>query len=1282
MNLSAILPLVRRSGFWFRLLTRGLLVMAICFSMLLLALRYWLLPDIEHYREDIATAITRAAGQHVTIGAVSADWDRLRPRLMLRTVQVHDKEGNPALLLNQIESTLSWLSLLHGEIRFHEIRIAQPDLTVRRDASGIIHVAGIALSPDQSESNFPDWLLRQRRLIISDARILWQDDQRGAPSLELKTVNLRLENRGQHHRFGIHATPPSKLAAPLDVRGDFTGDSLNTLGKWRGQLFTQLDYADIAAWRAWLPFPEAVEFNHGAGALRMWLEMDGTAMEGLTADVRLQNVKTRLAQELPELNLIRLQGRVGWKRINNGTDEGVELSMRGLSISIHGEQALQPLDLSLQTFPARDGRSGSGKLNVNVLELETLMNLTEYLPIDAPLHKRLDELSPTGEIREIQAEWTGEWPAPAHFGIKGRFTNLGMKKFGPIPSFSGISGNIDGTEKGGALSLNSQKIKVELPAVFREPVMLDTFTGQVSWGFLTDTDPIEFNFNNIAFANDHAAGVIYGSYRSVPDGPDGIDLSGHLTRADARHVGRYVPTMVSQPVRDWLDKSIVAGELSDVRLHLKGNVAEFPFNHNEHGAFQLNAKASGVVLDYLPGWPIIENISADLLFHGSRMEIIASHANIFGASLHKVRLQLADMTEPDTVLKIEGAATGATREFTRFIEKSSLGGHANGLIDGVSAVGDGELLLKLDIPLHRPDDIKLIGSYQFLDNQIDPGPYLPNLEKMSGVLAFTESSIKIDKITAQILGGPAVIRSSTPSDGSIRVIATGKVNLDNPRQLERGRPTGTTQIWMRHLRGSTDWRAALHIRNKLTNVSIESSLQGIASDLPEPFAKTAADSMPLRFERKAIDSRRDDLILRYGGLAAAQIKRSRDNAGDYHAERGVVSFGTISALSPAKTGVAVSGSLPLLDLDQWRNLFKQFDEGAGPSLGLTRINLHIGALDFLDRRFNNVTLNARMDGGEWHSIVAGKEISGDINWHPAGNGRVVARLKSLIIPATSPARPVAQAQAQERNLPALDVVADNFIVGEKPLGRLELLANQQKQDWRIEKLHITNSDSSLVVKGIWHSHATPPRIQADIKLEASDIGKLLTRLGYPERVKRGRGELEGVLSWSGSPRAIDYPTLSGSLKLKAKQGQFPKLETGIGKLFSIFDLQALPRRIILDFRDVLTEGFGFDNISGDVKINRGVAITNDLRIRGSAAKFVMSGEVDLAAETQKLHVKVMPSLGLVTPVAGIASMIANKELKDPFDQVVSSEYNVTGTWADPIVTEIGRSTREPKEPEP
>ncbi|MGV7235127.1 MAG: hypothetical protein ACQ9ET_02615, partial [Nitrosomonadaceae bacterium] len=81
-------------------------------------LRYWLLPDIEHYRNDIASAITQTAGQRVTIDSISAHWDGMYPHLILRKVKVHDKEGRPALILNRLESIPAWRSLLLGELRF------------------------------------------------------------------------------------------------------------------------------------------------------------------------------------------------------------------------------------------------------------------------------------------------------------------------------------------------------------------------------------------------------------------------------------------------------------------------------------------------------------------------------------------------------------------------------------------------------------------------------------------------------------------------------------------------------------------------------------------------------------------------------------------------------------------------------------------------------------------------------------------------------------------------------------------------------------------------------------------------------------------------------------------------------------------------------------------------------------------------------------------------------------------------------------------------------------
>ncbi|TFH06864.1 MAG: TIGR02099 family protein, partial [Nitrosomonadales bacterium] len=755
----------------------------------------------------------------------------------------------------------------------------------------------------------------------------------------------------------------------------------------------------------------------------------------------------------------------------------------------------------------------------------------------------------------------------------------------------------------------------------------------------------------ISFGNSHASGGVHGTYRTEHGGLGEIDLVGYLARGDARFVGHYLPILDKFP-HEWLRKSIVSGELSDVKLRLKGRLASFPFKNNERGIFQVSMNATKGVLDYVPGWPKIENISANLLFQGSSMEINASQATMSGTRLSKVKVQIADMMASDIRLQINGVASGATKQFIKFSDKHVVDIFAPDFMDNINVIGNGELLLDLSIPLPYSDDIKVAGSYQFNNNRVDPGLHVPNLEKVNGTLIFTESNIDTEKIRAQVLGGPVTINSTVSQGGGIKLTAVGEINLDNLLQLNQGRPTEATQFWTKYIRGSTDWRAVVQIHdkigNKSANVSIESSLRGITSYFPEPFSKISTDVVPLQLERNAVDLQQNMLNINYGKLVAAKIVFSRDDSGNYYTNRGFFGLGIVPSKLP-ETGLLLIGELPKLQLDKWRGVFNQFNSFKKPSekneiyLGPTKVNLHIDVLDFLGRRFNDLALNANMSGREWYSTILSKEIDGKVNWHMQNQGKVFARLKKLTVPAVYPVEPtiVKQQQHQEKSLPALDVIVDKLSISEKKLGKLELIASQQEQDWRIEKLYIINQDSSLVADGIWQNRSVSPRIKMNIKLEANNLENFLTRLGYPDRIKRGRGKLEGDLSWLGVPQSIDYKTLSGKFKVQARHGQFPKFELGIGKLFGIFDLKALPRRVILDFRDVFADGFGFDKISGSADITRGTVNTDDLRIEGPAADVVMDGKVNLSSETYGLHFMVTPSLGLATPVVDIATIIVN-----------------------------------------
>jgi len=205
----------------------------------------------------------------------------------------------------------------------------------------------------------------------------------------------------------------------------------------------------------------------------------------------------------------------------------------------------------------------------------------------------------------------------------------------------------------------------------------------------------------------------------------------------------------------------------------------------------------------------------------------------------------------------------------------------------------------------------------------------------------------------------------------------------------------------------------------------------------------------------------------------------------------------------------------------------------------------------------------------------------------------------------------------------------------------------------------------------------------NLKLEINDVGKYLDRIGYPGSMQRGSARLQGKLAWAGGPQSIDYPSLSGDLSLTAEKGQFLKIEPGIGKLLGILSLQALPRRITLDFRDVFSGGFAFDNITCGATVAKGVLHTQDFLMRGPSAQVAMSGDIDLTAETQALRVRVVPSVGdslsvaglmLAHPIAGVASFLAQRLLKDPLGQAFAYEYAVSGSWADPKVEKVTRET--------
>ncbi|MFH0934884.1 MAG: AsmA family protein, partial [Pseudomonadota bacterium] len=392
----------RHMGRLGRFTLESLLLLVIAGALLLLYLRYEVLPEIETYHAEITAAASAAIGQPLTIGRIAADWDGLRPRLSFTDVQILDAQGKVALSLPRIENTVAWTSLPMIELRFHSLAIDSPDLSVRRDALGKWYVAGIALDPSATtEQGSPDWLLHQSSVVIRNGRITWQDDLRAAPPLALEQVELRIENRGRHHLFAVSALPPERLSSRLDVRGNFYGASFADMSDWRGELYTQFDYVDVPAWKTWVTMPAA--FRRGKGALRMWLGFERGKVHGVDADVALAGVRARLSESLPPLDLSELRGRIGWQDI----DRGFEFFAQKLALKMRDGFKLAPTDFYLRLAGKQDEANASGEIRLNAVELGDLKVLASYLPIDEGLKAKYSAAEAKGKIAALRASWEG-----------------------------------------------------------------------------------------------------------------------------------------------------------------------------------------------------------------------------------------------------------------------------------------------------------------------------------------------------------------------------------------------------------------------------------------------------------------------------------------------------------------------------------------------------------------------------------------------------------------------------------------------------------------------------------------------------------------------------------------------------------------------------------------------------------------------------------------------------------------------------------------------------------
>lgn len=824
--------------------------------------------------------------------------------------------------------------------------------------------------------------------------------------------------------------------------------------------------------------------------------------------------------------------------------------------------------------------------------------------------------------------------------------------------------------------------------------------------------------------------------------PGTLDLTANVRRGRADRVARYLPQhlQVRHYLAGALHggrlaegQITVQGDLKDfsVRPRAGSDPTKPP-----PAAIRITTKVDDLTLAYVPDrpahddqpawtspWPVLSSVAGEMILERGGLQFRNVRGQYQGVRLSKVQAAIKDLG-PGGALVLDGQGSGPLSDLLTFVNASPLGRWAGQAVAQAQGDGPAELTLGLNLPLADARSGTVKGSLTLPGNQLRWSPELPLLSELQGRLDFTQRSLTLTQLRSKLLGGDAQLEGGWQTDTGVQLQILGNISAEGLRQATDWPEVARVA---QALGGQTTYRLALGMAHGRPEISLTSSGQGMSSNLPAPLNKVADAAWTLRAQTLVtapeVDTERasrDTLRLTLGPQLQALYARDLSGASPRvlrgqivvgeGAARAFVNPAETPGATPSPAAVSAQIAVPYIDLDAWRAFAdRPATAVALPLEGVatetvagqtsyvpTSVSLRADELTVAARKLSKVVAQVTLEDPFWRAKIDADQLNGLLTYQASAarsTAQIVVRLSRLDLPP-SDARP-AQATVpppahQTELLPGLDIVIEDFALRGKKLGRLELDAtstagsSQAAREWRLSRLVLSTPEARLNASGQWAAadasgKSDTRRVVVDFKLDLSDSGTFLERLGMGRAIRGGKGLMSGQLAWAGSPLSLELGLISGQMNVAIDSGQFLKAEPGAARLLSVLSLQSLPRRLALDFRDVFQEGFAFDGITGDVTLAQGVAITNNLRMRGVQAVVLMEGQADLQRETQDLRVVVVPEINagtaslayaVINPALGLGTFLAQLFLRKPLTQASTREFHITGTWADPQVRKV------------
>ncbi|WP_354316161.1 MULTISPECIES: YhdP family protein [unclassified Pseudomonas] len=1231
-----------------------------------------LVPLVAEYRADVESKAEQALGLPVHVGALEGRWSGLAPVLRVRDLQLG--EGATALRLDDVKVVPDvWASLTAREVRLARIQLGGLQLILRENEQGAWSLEGLP-KKDDAPLDPAELLQRLRqlgRIDVFDSQVTlhpWQRDP-----LTLTYVSVGLQAGASRHALDLRATLPDGQPLSLNLRSRASANA------WRdGQVEAYLSLPQ-SDWARWLP-PRLLGQWH-ADALRAGGEF--------WVDWR----KGQLQQAVVRLNAPELQGAYAGRKaakLNNlalgawfqRREQGFDVVVDSLAMDV-GKTRWES-HLQLQQRPGEDAAAESWQVQADRLDLTPLTPLIDALaPLPDNVMAVVDGLKVTGALRNVRLEARPKAEGDQRLQFEANLEKVGFDAYHNAPAAGNVSGSISGDLGHGELRLDTDAFMLHLYPIFAKPWHYQKANARLTWaldkeGFTLVAPYLKVLGEEGKIAGDFLIRLLFEEGRE-----DYMDLRVGLTEGDGRYTAKYLPEVLSPALDEWLRSAIVKGTVDEGYFQYQGSL-----NHGvapEARSISLFFKVRDAALDFQPGWPQVQHVDGDVFIEDSGVRIKAQRGVLLDTKVSDVSVDIPHVDQgQQSHLYLDGDFDGSLGDGLKILKEAPIG--TGEIFAGWEGEGPLKGKVKLDIPLARGQRPKVQVDFATDDARLKVAPPSLELSRLKGDFSFDlDKGLSGKGISLQAFGKPVtaqITAEGQPGQMQTRVNASGQVSLKaltDWLQFNHALPAS----------GDLPYQLQVSLGSRDNRLSVNSSLKGLAIDLPAPFGKAASDTRDTRFSMTLQGpERRFDVA--YTDLARFAYAAPAEKLGQ---GRGELLLGAGDAQVPAGQGLRVRGHLEALDLGPWQEQAARLagnDPGGSARQNLQGVDLSIGQLKAFGLDLNQAVVRLARGGPAWDLRLDSKEVIGNARVPDAKGAPMVVRMQTLRLPAASAAEKQAEAQAEEgpdplasfdpRKVPALDLSIDKLYRGDDLYGSASLKLRPTARG-------VTASDIDLDFKGLridggggWEGEPGSTSSWYKGRLDGKNLADVLKAWGFAPTVTSRDFRLDVDGRWPGSPASVSLKRFSGSMDAALRTGQFVEVEGSAQALrvFGLLNFNSIGRRLRLDFSDLFDKGLAYDRVKGLLVASNGVYVTREpIAVTGPSSNFELDGTLDLVRDRVDANLQVslpvtnnLPLAALIVgaPAVGGALFLVDRLIGDRVSRFASVHYRVEGPVKEPRIT--------------